>query len=142
MDSGYSGLMSASATSAGALHKDLLKSWNGVPEGMTETSPNRIDPNGIPAMDFYYSSDNNSTSDRWLTDASYLIFKNLYLSWNVPSKWVKTLGLQGLSLQGSVDNLFTLTGRKGMNPQYSFTGTQDATYVSARAFNLGVNIKF
>ena len=96
----------------------------------------------ITGIDLGRSRKLSCRGPRRLKNASYLIFKNLYLSWNVPSKWVKTLGLQGLSLQGSVDNLFTLTGRKGMNPQYSFTGTQDATYVSARAFNLGVNIKF
>lgn len=141
-DSSYRSLMTGSATSAGALHEDALKSWNGVPAGMTETSSNRIDPNGIPSMDFYYASDNNTTSDRWLTSGSYLIFKNLNIAYNVPAKLTKALGLQGLSVMGSVDNLFTLTSRKGLNPQYSFTGTQDATYVSARAFNLGVNIKF
>lgn len=141
-DSAYRSLMTASATSAGALHEDALKSWNGIPAGMTETSANRIDPDGIPAMDFHHASDNNTTSDRWLTSGSYLIFKNLFLAWNVPSKWAKAMGLQDLSIQGSVDNLFTLTSRKGLNPQYSFIGTQDATYVSARAFNLGLNIKF
>ena len=141
-DSSYRSLMTASATSAGALHVDALKSWNGVPEGMTETSPNRIDPNGIPAMDFHYSSDNNSTSDRWLTSGSYFIFKNLNIAYNVPAKLIKAMGLQGLSIMGSVDNLFTVTSRKGLNPQYSFIGTQDATYVTARAFNLGLNIKF
>ena len=141
-DSSYRSLMTGSATSAGALHEDALKAWNGVPEGMTETSPNRIDPNGIPSMDFYHASDNNTTSDRWLTSGSYLIFKNLNIAYNVPTKLTKALGLQGLSVMGSIDNLFTLTSRKGLNPQYSFTGTQDATYVSARAFNLGVNIKF
>ena len=141
-DSSYRSLMTASATSAGALHVDALKSWNGVPEGMTETSPNRIDPNGIPAMDFHYSSDNNTTSDRWLTSGSYFIFKNLNIAYNVPAKLTKAMGLQGLSIMGSVDNLFTVTSRKGLNPQYSFIGTQDATYVTARAFNLGLNIKF
>ena len=109
---------------------------------MTETSADRIDPNGIPAMDFQHSSDNNTTSDRWLTSGSYFIFKNLNIAYNVPAKLTKALGLQGLSVMGSVDNLFTLTSRKGLNPQYSFIGTQDATYVSARAFNLGLNIKF
>ena len=52
------------------------------------------------------------------------------------------MGLQGLSIMGSVDNLYTVTSRKCLNTQYSFIGTQDATYVTARAFNLGLNIKF
>lgn len=34
-----------SANSASALHEDMLQSWKCTPEGITETSPNRIDPN-------------------------------------------------------------------------------------------------
>ena len=84
-DASYMRLMStASASSASANHKDILKSWNGVPEGMTETSPNRLDPNGIPVIDFNRSTNNNDTSDRWLTSADYLIFKNINLSYNLP----------------------------------------------------------
>lgn len=51
---------------------------------MTETSPNRIDPNGIPRIDYYKSSDLNATSDRWLVSSSYLVFKNLSLSYELP----------------------------------------------------------
>ena len=145
MDYTYQSLMSVNSMDSGsALHKDALKAWNGVPEGITETSANRIDRNGIPAMDYNLSSKNNATSDRWLTNASYLVMKNISLSYSLPknilSGW--EIGVNALTFTAGVENLFTLTGRKGMNPQYSFTGGSDDTYVTARVWNFGLSVSF
>ena len=74
---------------------------------MTETSANRIDPNGTPRADFYKSSDLNATSDRWLTSSSYFVYKNLNLSYSLPKRWLKSVGIEGLSLTAGVENLFT-----------------------------------
>ena len=141
-DASYQSLMSPSSSSARAYHKDVLKAWDGVPEGMTETSANRIDPNGVPVFDPVLSTDNNATSDRWLTSGDYLIFKNINLSYNLPKALVKGWGLEGLTLKAGAENLFTLTSRKGLNPQYAFNGGSDDTYVSARVFNFGVSVTF
>ncbi|BBA28302.1 SusC/RagA family TonB-linked outer membrane protein [Prevotella melaninogenica] len=141
MDGSYRTLMStASASTAAALHRDVLNSWSGAPNGMTATSPNRIDPNGTPILDFNGSNDNNAISDRWLTSSSYLIMKNIMLTYRLPKALVTKWGLSGVSVKAGVENLFTLTGRKGMNPQYSFAGGSDDTYVSARVFNFGLTV--
>ncbi|MBR1706660.1 MAG: SusC/RagA family TonB-linked outer membrane protein [Bacteroidales bacterium] len=142
LDSGYQSLLDQRANSAGALHKDVLKSWNGRPEGMTETSADRIDPNGMPVFDMNLSSYNNATSDRWLTDASYLVLKNVTLSYSLPASITRPLGVQGISVNAGIENAFTLTARQGINPQYSFSGGQDATYITARIFNVGAVLKF
>ena len=141
LDGSYRTLMStASASSASALHKDVLNSWSGAPDGMTATSANRIDPNGTPILDFNGSNDNNAISDRWLTSSSYLIMKNIMLTYRLPKALVTKWGLGGVSVKAGVENLFTLTGRKGLNPQYSFAGGSDDTYVSARVFNFGLTV--
>ena len=54
------------------------------------------------------------------------------------NKW----GLSGLNIYGSIENAATFTARKGMNPQYSFSGSQDNTFVTARVFTLGLNLNF
>ena len=144
-DGTYQTLMSTNAMSSGsAIHVDALNAWNGVPAGMTETSSNRIDPNGIPKMDYNRSSKNNATSDRWLTSASYLVMKNINLSYSLPKKILSqwNAGITGLTLNVGVENLFTLTGRRGMNPQYNFMGGSDDTYVTARVWNLGLSVNF
>lgn len=141
-DSPYRSLMSTSMSGASALHSDILKSWNGVPAGITENSANRIDPDGLPAIDHNLSLYNNGFSDRWLVSASYLVLKNIGLSYRLPDRWIRPLKLQQVTLNAGVENAFTLTARQGLNPQYSFAGTQEDTYTTARIFNIGAVIKF
>ena len=110
---------------------------------MTETSANRVDPNGVPRFDLS-SQDaySQGSCDRWLQNSSYFILKNINLNYNLPKRWVTKLGLAGLSVYGSIENAFTITSLKGMNPQYSFNGTMDNTFVTARVYTLGLNLKF
>ncbi len=139
-DSVYAGLMSTSTTVSN-LHSDVLKSWNGVPEGMTETSANRVDPNGIPQINSQNDADNNASSSRWLTSSNYLVFKNISLNYNLPRKWMHSIGLQSAGLNVTCENLVTLTARQGMNPQQSFSGSQGNYLVTPRVFSVGVNVK-
>ena len=142
-DTTYASLMTTAVASPGALHTDVLNTWQGVPTGMTETSPNRIDPNGIPRFDLS-SQDaySQGSCDRWLQNSSYFVLKNINLNYNLPKRCVTKLGLAGLSIYGSIENAFTITSLKGMNPQYSFNGTMDNTFVTARVYTLGLNLKF
>jgi hypothetical protein len=87
-------------------------------------------------------ADLNSTSSRWLTSASYLILKNINLSYQLPKELVRKAGIENVMLTLTCENLFTLTSRKGMNPQQNFAGTQSATFVTPRIFSAGVNVKF
>lgn len=138
-DSSYSSLMSTgSASSASQNHKDILKSWTAQPSGMTEA--NRIDPDGIPIVDFERNKFNNAAGSRWLQDASYFVVKNINLGYRIPKRLTDKINVKGILLNASVENLVTITSLKGMNPQYSFTGSSDDTYGTARVFNLGVTL--
>jgi TonB-linked SusC/RagA family outer membrane protein len=141
MDYTYQSYMSATA-SPSSLHKDLLKSWNGVPEGMTETSPNRIDPNGIPEVNFSRSADNNATSTRFLKNGSYLTLKVVNLSYNVPKNIVNKLDITSARISLTAENLFILTAYKGVNPQQSFNGLQYNYLTTPRILSLGLNVQF
>ena len=79
---------------------------------------------------------------RWLTSASYFAIKNINVGYNIPKSLIKNLGISGLKLFGTVENAVLFTSRKGLNPQYSFNGTQDNTFVSARIFTFGLNLTF
>jgi hypothetical protein len=148
----YAGKMGVSANPS-SVHEDNLNAWNGVPAGMTETSPDRIDPNGTP-MNYTFStynmngkdvsiSNNAGTSNRWLVSGNYLVVKNIALSYSLPKRWLTPLQIQGLSITASGENLFTCAARKGLNPQYSFGGvTSTNTFVTARVFTAGINVKF
>ncbi len=153
-DGVYADLMSTpSATSGAALSVDAQDAWKAVPAGMTEASANRIDPNGVPRLDFSRDVQLNATSDRWLTSASYLVFKNLSLSYDLPKTWMNVFdgAISGVQVKVSAENLFTLASRKGLNPQYlnnsldnssENIGSVQTTYVTARVFNIGLAINF
>ena len=147
----YAAKMGASANPS-SVHEDNLKGWTGVPAGMTETSPNRIDPNGVPMIYTFSTyggssgptiSNDAGTSTRWLTSGNYLVVKNVALTYELPKRWLTPLQIQGLSLTAACENLFTKAARKGLNPQYSFGGVTDTnTFVTARVFTAGVNVRF
>ena len=123
-------------------HEDIMKSWNGVPEGMTEDSPHRIWANGVPQINSNESSDNNAISSRWLTSANYLVLKNLYLSYDLPKEWTRAIYMEGIRVNLSCENVFTSTKRRGMNPQQSTNGYQYNYLMTPRVFTIGIDVKF
>lgn len=139
-DGVYASLMSSSSTPSN-YHTDILKSWTAAPESMTETSTDRLDPNGVPQINSTLSSYNNAASSRWLTSRDYLVLKNLNVTYQLPKRWMHYLDLQSVSVSLSCENLFTLTARQGMNPQQSLSGYQYNYLVTPRVFSVGVNVK-
>lgn len=140
-DAVYQSLMSTN-TSPSNYHADILKSWTGVPEGMTEDSEDRIWYGGIPQINSTMSTYNNATSSRWLVSASYLVMKNINLGYSLPKELVSRIGLEDITFNISCENLFTATARQGMNPQQSFGGYQYNYLVTPRVFTFGLNVKF
>lgn len=152
LDSNYISLMNVSNATR-AVHVDALNSWTGVPEGLAasladgtytpEDLPGRINADILPQHNRVYATDSyNSYSTRWLVSSSYLVFKNLNLSYDLPMKWVAPLQMQRINLGVSIDNLFTVTARKGMNPQQSMSGGQGQTFGTARVFSFQLNVQF
>lgn len=60
--------------------------------------------------------DNNRFSDRWIEDGSYLKLKNITLSYVLP---YRPFGIQSVEVFGAANNLLTLTGYKGLDPEFS-----------------------
>lgn len=138
-DSSYQNMMSMTG-SVNTLHKDILKAWDGIPAGMTATSENRIDPNGIPVIDYSKSNNANATSNRFLQDGSYLVIKNIAASYAFSPELVSRLKLRSLNVNMGIDNLATFTKLQGMNPQQAWNGMVRNAFVTPRVVSFGVNI--
>ena len=142
LDYAYQDLMSV-GTGPHSYHVDILNSWTEAPAGMTETSADRISLTATPRVDGFWNSYSNATSTRFLVSGNYLIVKNVNLSYNLPQKWVKAMGLGGVTLSASVDNLLTFAARKGMNPQQAWSGLIYGSYVNTpRVGTVGVKVNF
>ena len=70
----------------------------------------------MPRVEFGDPHENSRFSDRWIEDGSYLKLKNITLSYNVP---IFSTYLQGLTVWGSANNLFTITKYLGSDPEFS-----------------------
>ena len=114
-----------------AMHQDLLNAWS--PEN---TSSN------IPRL-CYNEQYANYTSDRFLTDGSWLSVQNITLGYDLPKKWVNSIGLNGLHIAVSGENLTYWSKRKGLDPRINATGSISATkYAPARTIIGSISVKF
>ena len=75
-------------------------------------------------------------SNAGYSDDSYLRLQNLNISWEVPAFWVNRLGLKAARLFTHAENLFTITGYKGLDPT-SFGGL-----ATMRVVTLGIHASF
>ena len=58
-----------------------------------------------------------TNSDAAIQDASFIRLKNVSLAYNFPSPWVKDLKLSTLQVYVHAQNLLTITGYKGLDPE-------------------------
>lgn len=88
--------------------------------------------------------------DRWVEDGSYLRLKTVSLSYTVPQKFSKKIGMQRLTISLKGTNLWTLTKYRGFDPEMSSSvGTSNSTlgidrssYPAVKTFMLNLNITF
>lgn len=131
------------SVSAQAMTTDLLNAWTAIPEGMTETSPNRLDPAGIPQanMDVTINGHNiQRASTRYIVSGDYLSIKNITLAYRLPSTWSQRLTLGNIRVYAAIENAALFTKRKGLNPMQTFNGIVNNYTSIARVFSFGVNI--
>lgn len=138
-DSNYSSLMGV-GSSPSNVHKDILNSWFGTPEGMTEDSPNRINRDISHEINYNNNTQNHAGSDRWLTSRSYLCFKNINVTYALPKTVTQFLHLGGVQASFAAENLHTWGARRGMNPMMGLNGGQSNYLVPARVFTFGLNV--
>ena len=144
-DAAYQSLMGNSSISMHQFHRDLKeKAWAGIPDGMTEDSPDRIAVSGVtPLNSSYYTGNSNANSTHWLTPSDYFIIKNAKLSYALSKKAIRKLnGVRGVNCSITGENLLTFSARRGMNPQQSLTGYHGHVFVAPRIVTLDLSIKF
>lgn len=83
------------------------------------------------------NSSNRKTSSFWVTDASYLKMRNLQIGYTIPKQYLAKANISRLRFYCSIDNLFTITGFEGTDPEA--TGN---VHPLTRSYSFGVNLSF
>lgn len=127
-DSDYASAMSCSKGQA--FHADLLNAW--TPEHHTN----------IPRFQ-YNDTYMGQTSDRFLTDASYLSLQNINFGYELPSRVCRSMGMEKLRIYMACDNVWLWSKRQGMDPRQSITGSVTSTYYAPiRTISGGFTLTF
>lgn len=126
------------------------------------------DSNGLTDVLNSWTPDNTNTdipraairgrerSSRFVEDGSYVRLKNVALGYNLPSSAIQKLGLSSARFSVSAQNLLTLTGYSGLDPEVSYFGSGGESsgddniiqghdfgnYPNLRSVTVGLNLKF
>lgn len=145
----------------GSVGNDLLNmtrmnlEWKRTTDALNRWTPTHTETD-IPRNGFYYSQYGGYINDHFIEDASFLRLKNLTVGYTIPFRSV----VSSCRVYFSAENLFTLTGYSGWDPEVdtkaneaskSSGATQTANagagldfnaYPAMRTFTVGMNITF
>ena len=124
--------MMHSGSFGNSYHQDILNAWR-KPGDITDVP--RLESGNVDLV--------RSQSTRFLTDASFWTLRNVNLGYTFNKELVNKLGINGLRLSVTGENLLIQSARTGLDPQYNLAGTPAVNdYNPARIFSVGLNLTF
>lgn len=119
--SGYEGWAFYLSQNARPMHKDA---WSETNRDAT-----------YPRLTLTNTSNDTQYNSFWLRKANYLKIQNIQIGYTLPEKVLAAAGIKYLRLYLSGQNLATLTGYDGFDPEGSW-------YPLSRTFSFGFNLQF
>lgn len=104
----------------------------------------------MPRMGHYGIAANDTFSDFFLYDASFIRLNALNINYRLPGHLFREGLVQGIDFTLQATNLFTITRYPGFDPQGNWSssaigtgmGVDNSTYPSAKTYNVGVKLTF
>lgn len=116
--------------------RSALDAW--TPDHTNTSVPRAVlqDPNG-----------NMKESDRFLEKGNFIRLRQLQVGYTLPSALMKKVYIERLRFYVSGENLFTITGYDGIDPEFSRasvlnTGIDKLIYPFTRSFTIGAQLTF
>ncbi len=120
------------ATNRGA---DILNAWSPTNTG-----------SDIPALSLTDDNNESRFSTYYVENGSYMKMKYLKLSYSLPKNIISKIGATNLDVYGQAENVFTITGYKGLDPELlpAEYGARidNGAYPRPRTFTIGLNLQF
>lgn len=117
------------------MYEETLGRWRG--EGTS---------NSIPRMTTRRNNLNHRTSDLFVESGDFVRMKTLTLGYAVPTRWTQQIGLDNARLYITGQNVLTLTGYSGLDPEIGYTdgnlqrNVDFARYPQPRTWTIGTSI--
>lgn len=145
-----------SATMNGAFGNQIMKSYRSFVDYPKQNYTSEIftrwhgdgTSNRLPRLTSGTNTNWQNVSDLYMEDGDFVKMQNLTLGYDF-KKLFKNMPLQQARLYVSAQNLFTITGYSGMDPEIGYGGYESwvsgvdlGFYPSPRTYLVGVNLKF
>ena len=90
---------------------------------------------------------NSEINDRYVFKTSYLRMKNVTLSYQIPTKFLKNYHINSANVFVTATNLFTITNWPGLDPEtlapgVTYMGRNTDPYPLSKSFSIGFNLQF
>ncbi len=109
-------------------------SQNARPMHLDAWTPQNTDGK-YPRLSMQYTSNDQKYSSFWLRKSDYLKLQNVQLGYTLPKSWLDRAKITYLRLYVSAQNLATITGYEGFDPEGGY-------YPISRTMAFGANFKF
>lgn len=117
------------------LPEEFMNRWHG--EGTS---------NEMPRFSWTNNNDNWRISDLYVHNGSYMRIKNIQVGYTLPLSFTKKFFVQKLRVYVAAENLLTITGYKGLDPELGgderSNGIDRGYYPQARTYTVGLNLNF
>jgi hypothetical protein len=107
------------------------------------------EPGDVTYVPKYNGKYNNQISSQYIEDGSFMRIKNVTLNYQFGNSFLKNNFLNSASVYLKVENLYTLTGYSGMDPEVNYSGvgtlragTDFFTYPQVRTWTAGLKFQF
>ena len=131
-DGAYASLMHSGLIGSNNWHTDIYNRWQ-KPGDITD----------VPRLSNNTDVNVTSASSRFLTKSDFLALNNIRLTYNFSKSLLEPLGVQGLSIWISGDNLWQHTQREGFYPSTAESGASNTyRYSPLSTVTGGLRVKF
>ena len=121
--------------------------YNEIKDRWTVDNPSSTHPRTWNRSLEYWMTDGEPNNTYWVRSSDYLRLKTLEIGYNVPSNIIKKLGVSGLRVYISGQNLLTITGMKNFDPESPDDASgsiwvNSEVYPLNKTMNFGVSLTF
>ena len=121
------------------MHDGTNPGYNLAADALNSWSPNNRYTN-VPQYVVNNQSYSSQLSSRFLEEASYLRLKNISLSYSFPSLLINRIKLKTLKLYVMAENIWTVTGYHGFDPEVAINGTTNNSIPGVKVVSFGLKI--
>jgi len=125
----------------------MINNWFEDIDNVTVSNPNTKMSRAGQGLPY----NNQRISTKYIEDGSYLRIKNIVLGYTFPKKWLRQMKLENVRVYANIQNLLTITGYSGYDPEVGANGQDSSGYTfgfdmgrypSPRVISFGANISF